>query len=93
MFSNEHMNYLITYSFDFQNEELLSYYISFLRFVFGFFVVLMIIDDHPIYKFSATSTFSDMFGCYVCVVWAVKSNKWKARQEYNFFACKDSQCK
>lgn len=33
MFSNEHMNYLITYSFDFHNEELLSYYISFLRFV------------------------------------------------------------
>lgn len=33
MFSNEHMNYLITYSFDFRNEELLSYYISFLRFV------------------------------------------------------------
>lgn len=32
MFSNEHMNYLITYSFDFRNEELLSYYISFLRF-------------------------------------------------------------
>lgn len=31
MFSNEHMNYLITYSFDFHNEELLSYYISFLR--------------------------------------------------------------
>lgn len=32
MFSNEHVNYLITYSFDFRNEELLSYYISFLRF-------------------------------------------------------------
>ncbi|XP_073290404.1 protein TRANSPARENT TESTA 9-like isoform X1 [Primulina huaijiensis] len=31
MFSNEHVNYLITYSFDFRNEELLSYYISFLR--------------------------------------------------------------
>lgn len=31
------MNYLITYSFDFKNEELLSYYISFLRFVFLFF--------------------------------------------------------
>lgn len=35
MFSNEHMNYLITYSFDFQNEELLSYYISFLRAISG----------------------------------------------------------
>lgn len=35
MFSNEHVNYLITYSFDFRNEELLSYYISFLRFVFS----------------------------------------------------------
>lgn len=34
MFSNEYMNYLITYSFDFRHEELLSYYISFLRFVF-----------------------------------------------------------
>ncbi|KAK6147411.1 hypothetical protein DH2020_018323 [Rehmannia glutinosa] len=31
MFSNEHVNYLITYPFDFRNEELLSYYISFLR--------------------------------------------------------------
>ncbi|XP_027072189.1 protein TRANSPARENT TESTA 9 isoform X1 [Coffea arabica] len=35
MFSNEHINYLITYSFDFQNEELLSYYISFLRAISG----------------------------------------------------------
>ncbi|KAB2600042.1 hypothetical protein D8674_010313 [Pyrus ussuriensis x Pyrus communis] len=35
MFSNEHMNYLITFSFDFQNEELLSYYISFLRAISG----------------------------------------------------------
>ncbi|KAL2932970.1 Protein TRANSPARENT TESTA 9, partial [Bienertia sinuspersici] len=34
LFSNEHINYLISYSFDFRNEELLSYYISFLRFVF-----------------------------------------------------------
>ncbi|KAJ6673150.1 PROTEIN TRANSPARENT TESTA 9 [Salix viminalis] len=31
MFSNEHINFLITYAFDFRNEELLSYYISFLR--------------------------------------------------------------
>ncbi|KAG0475216.1 hypothetical protein HPP92_014902 [Vanilla planifolia] len=35
IFSNEHMNYLITYSFDFQNDELLSYYISFLRAISG----------------------------------------------------------
>ncbi|KAI4335345.1 hypothetical protein L6164_013999 [Bauhinia variegata] len=35
MFSNEHMNYLITYSFDFRNEEILSYYISFLRAISG----------------------------------------------------------
>ncbi|KAA8535829.1 hypothetical protein F0562_030851 [Nyssa sinensis] len=35
MFSNEHINYLITYSFDFCNEELLSYYISFLRAISG----------------------------------------------------------
>ncbi|KAL5549471.1 hypothetical protein UlMin_004702 [Ulmus minor] len=35
MFSNEHMNFLITYSFDFRNEELLSYYISFLRAISG----------------------------------------------------------
>ncbi|RDX61896.1 Protein CLEC16A-like protein, partial [Mucuna pruriens] len=35
MFSNEHINYLITYPFDFQNEELLSYYISFLRAISG----------------------------------------------------------
>lgn len=35
MFSNEHVNYLITYAFDFRNEELLSYYISFLRAISG----------------------------------------------------------
>ncbi|XP_068641608.1 protein TRANSPARENT TESTA 9-like isoform X2 [Aristolochia californica] len=35
IFSNEHINYLITYSFDFRNEELLSYYISFLRSISG----------------------------------------------------------
>ncbi|CAL0330322.1 unnamed protein product [Lupinus luteus] len=35
MFSNEHINYLITHSFDFRNEELLSYYISFLRAISG----------------------------------------------------------
>ncbi|KAH1262059.1 Protein TRANSPARENT TESTA 9 [Glycine max] len=37
MFSNEHMNYLITYTFDFFNEEILSYYISFLRAISGKF--------------------------------------------------------
>ncbi|KAG6434282.1 hypothetical protein SASPL_105906 [Salvia splendens] len=35
MFSNEHVNYLIAYPFDFRNEELLSYYISFLRAISG----------------------------------------------------------
>ncbi|KAH6794191.1 CLEC16A-like protein [Perilla frutescens var. hirtella] len=35
MFSNEHVNYLINYPFDFRNEELLSYYISFLRAISG----------------------------------------------------------
>ncbi|XP_019197903.1 PREDICTED: uncharacterized protein LOC109191711 isoform X2 [Ipomoea nil] len=35
IFCNEHINYLITYSFDFRNEELLSYYISFLRAISG----------------------------------------------------------
>ncbi|GAB2267401.1 Protein TRANSPARENT TESTA 9 [Dionaea muscipula] len=35
LFSNEHINYLITYSFDFRNEELLSYYMSFLRAISG----------------------------------------------------------
>ncbi|KDP41114.1 hypothetical protein JCGZ_03244 [Jatropha curcas] len=35
MFSNEHINFLITYKFDFHNEELLSYYISFLRAISG----------------------------------------------------------
>lgn len=34
LFSNEYVNYLITYTFDFQHEELLSYYISFLRYFF-----------------------------------------------------------
>jgi hypothetical protein len=31
LFSNEHINQLITYPFDFQHEELLAYYIIFLR--------------------------------------------------------------
>ncbi|XP_042497689.1 protein TRANSPARENT TESTA 9 isoform X1 [Macadamia integrifolia] len=35
IFSNEHINSLITYSFDFRNEELLSYYVSFLRAISG----------------------------------------------------------
>ncbi|XP_010541104.1 PREDICTED: uncharacterized protein LOC104814647 isoform X5 [Tarenaya hassleriana] len=35
IFSNKHLNYLITYTFDFQHEEILSYYISFLRAVSG----------------------------------------------------------
>lgn len=35
LFSNEHINFLINYSFDFRNEELLSYYISFLRAISG----------------------------------------------------------
>ncbi|KAL8115203.1 hypothetical protein AgCh_021873 [Apium graveolens] len=35
MFSNEYINYLITYKFDFRNEELVSYYISFLRAISG----------------------------------------------------------
>ncbi|KAF8400228.1 hypothetical protein HHK36_013525 [Tetracentron sinense] len=35
IFSNEHINNLITYSFDFRNEELLSHYISFLRAISG----------------------------------------------------------
>jgi hypothetical protein len=33
IFSNEHINFLIAYPFDFRIEEMLSYYISFLRFV------------------------------------------------------------
>ncbi|KQJ82044.1 protein TRANSPARENT TESTA 9 isoform X1 [Brachypodium distachyon] len=35
IFSNEHINFLITYSYDFQIEEMLSYYISFLRAISG----------------------------------------------------------
>ncbi|XP_020580323.1 uncharacterized protein LOC110024604 [Phalaenopsis equestris] len=35
MFSNEHINFLISYSYDFHNDELLSYYISFLRAISG----------------------------------------------------------
>ncbi|KAG6525985.1 hypothetical protein ZIOFF_015959 [Zingiber officinale] len=35
IFSNELISYLITYSFDFQNDELLSYYISFIRAISG----------------------------------------------------------
>lgn len=35
IFSNEYINYLITYSFDFGNDELLSHYISFLRAISG----------------------------------------------------------
>ncbi|XP_012703235.1 uncharacterized protein LOC101765333 isoform X2 [Setaria italica] len=35
IFSNEHINFLITYSFDFRIDEMLSYYISFLRAISG----------------------------------------------------------
>ncbi|KAG8063993.1 hypothetical protein GUJ93_ZPchr0004g39941 [Zizania palustris] len=35
IFSNEHINFLITYPFDFQIDEMLSYYISFLRAISG----------------------------------------------------------
>ncbi|CAA7388074.1 unnamed protein product [Spirodela intermedia] len=35
IFSNEHINHLIMHTFDFKNEELLSYYISFLRAISG----------------------------------------------------------
>lgn len=89
MFSNEHMNHLITYSFDFRNHDLLSYYISFLRFVIAsfkcpdnwYFIIFRlcckIFVDHVI------------ISCF----WCVKSNKWKARQEYNISACKDKKCK
>lgn len=35
LFSNEYINNLITYPFDFQNEELIFYYISFLRTISG----------------------------------------------------------
>ncbi|KAK4757282.1 hypothetical protein SAY87_007409 [Trapa incisa] len=35
IFSNEHINCLITYSFNFDNEELLSFYVSFLRAISG----------------------------------------------------------
>nr|XP_043628478.1 protein TRANSPARENT TESTA 9 isoform X2 [Erigeron canadensis] len=31
LFSNEHINFLVTYSFDFRNEELLHHFISFIR--------------------------------------------------------------
>ncbi|KAJ1270295.1 hypothetical protein BS78_06G043000 [Paspalum vaginatum] len=35
IFSNEHINFLISYPFDFQIDEMLSYYISFLRAISG----------------------------------------------------------
>lgn len=35
IFSNEHINFLIAYPFDFQIDEMLSYYISFLRAISG----------------------------------------------------------
>ncbi|KAG6598900.1 Protein TRANSPARENT TESTA 9, partial [Cucurbita argyrosperma subsp. sororia] len=35
LFSTEHINKLITYAFDFRNDELLSYYMSFLRAISG----------------------------------------------------------
>lgn len=37
LLSNEHMNHLISYSFDFRNQDILNYYISFLRFVVIYF--------------------------------------------------------
>ncbi|AQK43067.1 protein TRANSPARENT TESTA 9 isoform X1 [Zea mays] len=35
IFSNEHINFLVTYPFDFRIDEMLSYYISFLRAISG----------------------------------------------------------
>lgn len=35
LLSNEHMNHLISYSFDFRNQDILNYYISFLRAISG----------------------------------------------------------
>lgn len=64
IFSNEYINYLITYPFDFRNEELLSYYISFLRFVLTFklFYLLnwwLVVDD-------CTHTICFLVAVYIC---------------------------
>ncbi|GFP84384.1 protein clec16a homolog [Phtheirospermum japonicum] len=87
MFSNEHVNYLITYQFDFRNEELLSYYISFLRFALEFccfmlsLIVLSILSYtslHHFLEFCLPDTgFSTACGLG-------KGNKWEVEQGYNF---------
>jgi len=41
IFSNEHINFLITFPFDFRIDEMLSYYISFLRFVIPAYITLV----------------------------------------------------
>lgn len=43
IFSNEHINFLITYPFDFRIDEMLSYYISFLRFVIPAYITLVLV--------------------------------------------------
>ena len=82
MFRNEHVNYLIAYPFDFGNEELLSYYISFLRCVkialFQFFVFFFFYLDHSVYHF-----FIWFCNCF----WTEKSDKWETEQGYNFSPC------
>jgi hypothetical protein len=43
IFSNEHINFLVTYPFDFRIDEMLSYYISFLRFVTPAYITLVLL--------------------------------------------------
>jgi hypothetical protein len=70
MFSNEHINFLITYTFDFRNEELLSYYISFLR--YAFLVIVMVVVKCLLYPWFRWLWFSNgMF----CGLWRAISGK------------------
>lgn len=91
MFCNEHVNFLITYSFDFHNEELLSYYISFLRLVVhtdificihNFFKIFFGRCDCVTMCMQLTNDCFEKYFSSLC-----KGNKWKVEQEYNFTAC------
>ena len=92
IFSNEHINCLISYSFDFRNDELLSYYISFLRFanildlfvsfiVFAFLITSLFISQH---YFKCLREFN-----HYC---PLQGNKWEVEQANDLIACEDSKC-
>lgn len=95
LFSNEHINFLITYSFDFRNEELLSYYISFLR--FAIFQLILVFRTYPFQLFLASAVDFCLFFFSVtnCICWRAISGKLNKNtisllvktEKVNMFVC------